>query len=334
MKRIMVFMLIISCIIVFAGTKEDAWQDKFDELSDAYYNMEYEDGIELGQTVVKEAKKIFGNDHLKTALSLNLLGLCYTENIEDEKAVETLTESFKIIEKLGKDEYTNAGIISGNLGRAYYYMYDYANAETYLKKSIKFLEDGDYAGLNNEDIIISLYDLSLVYSEQEMNEEAADVMVKLVKMEIEEYGEIDEYVANDSKDLAWIFVDLGDYDKAKKYMDIALKVRKEMPGEDNMDLGIVYNDLGVLYDYMGKYKDSEKTYNLAVDIFKKAGDDTELSNTTNNIGLVLYRAGEYKRAKEYFQKAYEMYKELYGEDDEYTIEAMDNVNLMDEKMNK
>lgn len=334
MKRMLVLILVLATVMVFGGTKEDAWQENFDKLSDYYYDMDYENGIELGKTVVKDAKKIFGEKNLKTALALNLLGLCYTENIQDTEAIEVLTQSYNIIVKLGKDEYSNAGIIAGNLGRAHYYNYDYELAEKYLKESIDFLEKGDYMGMNNEDIIISYYDLSLVYSEQGMNEEAADVMEELIDMEIEEYGKMDEYVANDSKDLAWIYVDMGEFDKAKKYMDIALEVRKEIPGADDMDLGIVYNDMGVLYDYMGKYDDAVKTYEKATDIFKKAGDDTELSNTTNNIGLVLYRAGEYKKAKGYFEKAYQMYKELYGEDDEYTIEAKDNVDLMDEMMKK
>jgi len=177
-------------------------------------------------------------------------------------------------------------------------------------------------GDNDPDLVLPLYDLSEIAASDGDYNAAIGYLKKLLVYEKGYYGE-DETYASDLHALGWDFIYIAEYDSALYYFNKSLAVYEKQDNDDAM--GILLNDYGVLYDYKEDYTKAIDYYHKAVEIFKKTANTGELGNTMNNIGLAHYKAKEYYSAEEYFKQAYDLLKEVYGEDNDLTIQAKEYI---------
>ncbi len=76
------------------------------------------------------------------------------------------------------------------------------------------------------------------------------------------------------------------------------------------DLAICYNNLALIYDYVGKFEESINMHILSADISEEIGDLNGVAKSYNNIGLVHHGLQDYENAKEYFLKSVDIKKRV------------------------
>ncbi|MEX0613138.1 MAG: CHAT domain-containing tetratricopeptide repeat protein, partial [Pirellulales bacterium] len=130
--------------------------------------------------------------------------------------------------------------------------------------------------------------------------------------------------------LGLLYDRLGNFAAAEQALVEALKIKKEVHGDDHPDTATSLNSLGYLYERMSDYARAEPMYVKALEIHKReyGAEDTRTALSLNNLGA-LYRAmGDYERAEPLCVAALEMRRKLLGEEHSDTAISRNNLALL------
>ncbi|MFP4338882.1 MAG: tetratricopeptide repeat protein [Cyclobacteriaceae bacterium] len=118
-------------------------------------------------------------------------------------------------------------------------------------------------------------------------------------------------VLEDSLEKAKKWVFLGDsylekqkYTEAIAYLDSAR--RYFFIKKDSIYLNIIYNNLGVVYDYLGDYSQALNMYYKSLEVLKNSDDVESIVIAYNNIGLIYFSQKKYDEALKFYQKGIEI----------------------------
>ena len=64
------------------------------------------------------------------------------------------------------------------------------------------------------------------------------------------------------------YVNLGEYDKAKPFLDEALKINKKIYGNESKETAYSLHDLGLYYDWVGDYNKADSIYDKSIKILR------------------------------------------------------------------
>jgi tetratricopeptide (TPR) repeat protein len=116
---------------------------------------------------------------------------------------------------------------------------------------------------------------------------------------------------------ACIYMDLGDYPKAKQYTITALEIcHKVFAGEDNAYAAQLYNNLGLIYDKEDDFSNSFQYYEKSLNLHKllKNGEEDALTATIHhNVACVLRKGNRFEESMYHFQVAMNIWERIYGE---------------------
>lgn len=104
--------------------------------------------------------------------------------------------------------------------------------------------------------------------------------------------------ANTMNALSYHLSQKGDYDKSKKYANDALQLSEKInykKGEGN-----AYNNIGIVYNYLGNYPEALVSFFSSVNIKEKTGDKIGMAMSYNNIGMIYWHQGNYPDALKQF----------------------------------
>ena len=158
------------------------------------------------------------------------------------------------------------------------------------------------------------------------------------------YAQADEMAREteyDKNKFAQILLDYGDflkkyarYTQAEDIYKRLIVLSEEIYGKIHSDTAIAYNNVGCLYDDMGKYTDALKYHFRAQEIREEVlgKDDLQTATSYNNIGLIYNQMGDYPKAMEYFRKALDIYERILGAENDYTSTAYNNIGCLLENM--
>ena len=123
-------------------------------------------------------------------------------------------------------------------------------------------------------------------------------------------------------DLSWELAPV-DPQLALEYSKTALKLCKP---DETENLAQTYVVLGGAYDFMGKYEEARKYYDLGGKLRLQIQDTAGYSNTLLNIGVTYYYQGLYNKALEYYIKS-SHWKE-YTDDKQGLSKLYNNIGLI------
>jgi tetratricopeptide (TPR) repeat protein len=117
------------------------------------------------------------------------------------------------------------------------------------------------------------------------------------------------------------------YTEAAKLDETALGLWVKKYGPDGQDVAPASDNLGIIYDYMGRYAEAEPLHQKALDIRSAApaGNEYELALGENNFGYSYHQRGDYAKAEEYYRKASDLYLKIGANHDRWAI--VNHVNL-------
>ena len=98
-----------------------------------------------------------------------------------------------------------------------------------------------------------------------------------------------------------MFHSLGQYEKAKEYLEKALFITTEIG--DRKGQASCYGNLGTVFQSLGRYGNTKDYLQRALIITTEIGDRKGEASWYGNLGTVFQSLGQYDKAKEYFYKA-------------------------------
>ena len=96
---------------------------------------------------------------------------------------------------------------------------------------------------------------------------------------------------------------LGDYEKALKIYQLAIKILKKGAHADYYNLALTYNNLAWLYYRKNNIKLAEKTYYLVLSLIRGKTHNDLLGKVQNGLGILYDLQGKYEEAIDFFENS-------------------------------
>jgi tetratricopeptide (TPR) repeat protein len=127
--------------------------------------------------------------------------------------------------------------------------------------------------------------------------------------------------------IAAVYDDQGDYDKALSWYEKALAIYEKVLGKEHPDTGTTYNNIAVVYKAQGDYGKALEWYNKALAIWEKVlGKEHPSTGTTyNNIAAVYKAQGDYDKALEWYNKDLAICEKVLGKEHPSTATTYNNI---------
>jgi tetratricopeptide (TPR) repeat protein len=155
------------------------------------------------------------------------------------------------------------------------------------------------------DLLVAASDIvsALVYAANSaLNAEAFELAHKFAQraLSLAAKGSLSE--ANALNTLGMVASQLSKDDAAVAHFEAALKIRKNVLGDDHTDVANLYISLSVVFQHQGRLDEALAMCSSALDIFHKAPGDNEKSKSIcyNNMGNILRHRGKPGEAMECF----------------------------------
>ena len=145
---------------------------------------------------------------------------------------------------------------------------------------------------------------------------ALPIAEKSVETAKRDSGENHACYATTLNNLAGVYRNLGQYEKAEtKYLQ-AVSIRKKALGENDPNYVSSLNSLAGVYLSMGQYEKAEPYFIQVKEIRKKnlGEKDPDYANTLNNLAGIYKSMGQYEKAEPLFVQALEIRKKSLGEE--------------------
>ncbi len=124
-----------------------------------------------------------------------------------------------------------------------------------------------------------------------------------------------------------IEVELEETETANETLENALRICRELEGEDHGEEGRVARSLAVLRRKQGRYEESESLHRLAVELSEASGGKVSLDRmgALNDLAMLLVQQGRYEEALRSSEDALRLSRELTGERSFETAQILQNV---------
>ena len=124
--------------------------------------------------------------------------------------------------------------------------------------------------------------------------------------------------------IGFVYVKLGDFDKANEYYLKALKIAESI--KSNKDMILVLNFTANMYYTKGEYEKTIEFYLKSLKISEEVGDKKAIAKSLLNIGGVYEKQENYDEALKYFQNAFEMNEKLNNKNG--MSQALNNIGVI------
>jgi tetratricopeptide (TPR) repeat protein len=115
-------------------------------------------------------------------------------------------------------------------------------------------------------------------------------------------------------DLSWIYYLDGKYpqgeERAKEAMALCNQSGKIGVKFRDVSLGQAYNNLGVIYESMGRFSDAVEQYEFSLAVRKRVGDKKGMAASYNNLGGIYRLKGDFDKALDFHLSSLKIKEEL------------------------
>lgn len=293
--------------------KENYFKLLLDYADFLYDNALYNDAEIIYKRAIVMAEKLYGNNHVNTALAYNNIGMLYYNLDDYPQALTCFGKALTIRTTLLGAKHPDVATCYNNMGGIYRKQGYYTEALGCFDKALEIFEQNPSTyGLN---IAETYNNKGVVYRYMSHFKEALDCHLKALPIREEILGEGHPDTAISYSNIGTTYRYLGKYDKALEYCQKALDVDLASHGLNNPYTAVEYHNIGSIYRLQENYEEALKYYNTALAIEKKVLGEEHPDTATecNNIGLLYADMHNNAKAQEYYEKAMEIYKLVLAE---------------------
>lgn len=156
-----------------------------------------------------------------------------------------------------------------------------------------------------------------------------DILEKAANDVETELSDQPEIEASIRSTLGNTYVNLGEYDKGKPFLDKALIINEKTFGMESEQTAQSLHDLALYYDWVGDYKAADSLYKKSINIFRKVlqKPTKRFADVLNDYGITEMNVGHYDKAEKLYDEAINIALSLYGEKNRNTAVYMNNLAL-------
>ncbi len=243
----------------------------------------------------EEALKLYrsAGDRLQEAITLNNIGLVYSDLGEKQKALEYYNQSLPLKRALGHRR--GESVTLNNIGVVYSELGEKQKALEYYNQSLPLSR----AVGDRSQEALTLNNIGSVYSdlgEQQKALEYYSQSLPLSRATGDRRGE-----ALTLTSIGLVYSQLGEKQKALEYYNQSLPLRRALG--DRRGESVILNNMGAVYSDLGEKQKALEYYNQSLPLSRVVGDRSQEAITLNNMGLVYSDLGEKQKALEYFNQS-------------------------------
>lgn len=195
-----------------------------------FYKRDYSTALDYFHNALSIQQEVYGDTHLDIASTYNFLAGTYSNLGEADKAIEYYHKALSIQKSIYGDNHENVSFIYICLGIITAKQKDYQKALEYYKKALKVQEHLDKDHPNNAFLNTSL---GALYRDQGEYPKALDYYFKALSF-LEQNQDDEPYdLADNYKQIAWIYYSQKDYQKSLEYNLKVLDIYKKLFGSDH-----------------------------------------------------------------------------------------------------
>lgn len=235
-------------------------------------------------------------------------GSMLAESSQFEKALKLTFRAKNIDRQLYSENSTEYSGTLNNLGFIYGKMNKIIETEQFYEQSIKIKKGLKF--LRMDSYLTTVSNLMIFCSNVGRKDEAAGLALELeAGMKNKDFVDTLKR-ATFASNLAIIYLQYGNYNKAQQYFKDALMYYEAVYGPDNAFKAEIYVNMGTLFQVQENYQDCAKYLNKAADIYSKTvrEETPDQINTICNLVMILHNVEQYKTAEPYINKALEIAK--------------------------
>ncbi|MBI4851749.1 MAG: tetratricopeptide repeat protein, partial [Acidobacteria bacterium] len=297
-----------------------------DSLARFYENKgEYANAESLYIQALEINRKMLGDNHPTTAVSINNLALLYSRKGDYIKAEALYLKTLEIYRKtLGENHRETATSIS-NLANLYNKKGDYTRAE---KMYIQALEISRKAFGDNHALTANkINNLSALYYNKGDYSKAEPLLIQALAIYRKVLGENHPDTGNSINNLAALYYDKGENEKAELLYIQAIEILKKSLGDNNLETINSISNLANVYSRKGEYAKSEPLYIQALAIRKKilGENHPDTANSINNLARLYERKGDYQKAESLYLQALDIRRKVLGDNHPDTIVSINGL---------
>lgn len=269
-----------------------------------------------------------GNKSLDYSKSLYNLGM-YHYNLGEYNAAEAyLLEAADITLKELGENHPEHLFLKQSIALVWEYMGKHTEAETLLKYVLKGYEKS--YGKFSPDLVETKYQLATVYYITGYHKESQALFEHTLLQVRENLSTEHPLYAQGLLSLAQKHFFTHHYTNAEYLYKSAITIYHKIYGTMvHPALASTINDLGILYDHMGLYKEAMYSYRNALDLKREIYFDNhpDVSTVLNNIGVLFVEMKNFDSAGVYFQKALDIKESAMGSEHHFFGFSLANMGV-------
>lgn len=123
------------------------------------------------------------------------------------------------------------------------------------------------------------------------------------------YNQISLRISTSLNNIASIYFNLHDFEKALVYYEEALAIRLSKLDHDHIDIAMLYNNIASVFEAQEKYFDALVDYKMALRIYSKncGNKHPRVAMVIVNLGNVYQMQGRYELSLQLYEKALQIY---------------------------
>ncbi len=129
---------------------------------------------------------------------------------------------------------------------------------------------------------------------------------------------------------ASFYRDQGDYLKAKDSFERSLDIKKNILGDNHLEVAITMNNLGWIYYQIDRYSDAEKMYNnsLRIKEDKLGKEHPSVGVTLNNMAILFESQGRYSKAEKLYLRDLKIGEKTLKENHPDFVKSLNNIGVL------
>ena len=272
----------------------------------------WDPAIQMGNTVLKEGRDLFGENHFVVAEAYDLLGMTRSLQGKNEQAIRDHLQSLKIYRHLFGEINEGVSDSYNNLARVYQDQGKYQEA---LKNSQRALEiQQQLFGEIDESLFISYSTLATIYTQLGDYQKALQYNEKALEVGLQIFPPTHSDLGSIYNNLAVLYFRQEQYDQAITAQKRTLDIKRNAYGETHFEVALSYANLGAGYWAKGDYPQALAYLYKGSNLFEEllGSSHPTLASIYTNIGVMHRNMGNHEEALTYQLKAAKINEELLG----------------------
>ncbi len=259
-------------------------------------------------------RKLYGENHLKTAVSLNALGRLKLDRADYGAAEKLFRQAGAVLAELPISTAEAQVANANDLAITLYYQGHYESAEQTARQALALAQE--HLGAEHPAAIRSRTALGVVLWARSRFAESEMHLRQVLEIRRQVLGNEHVEIAEALTNLALPLQGMGRYAAAEPLHREALAINRKLLGEDHPRVALGWNNLGFVLGAEGRLTEALAAHRQALAIQRKVfGENhTEVARSLLNLGTVLHELGDLAEAEAALTEGLAINRRVLGQD--------------------